>query len=392
MGNKKTLFSGHHVVHDEYEEKIKKRAQQKKLILLFVSLVCIIGLIVFAVWYQVRTFSSYEVVRTLEEKADGDSTYLRFGNGAYILRVNGDGMTCFNKKGEVWNRGYDKERLSRDLCGNYVAVGEIGGSKIHIANTENSTEGTVDTTNRIVKVEVADLGVVAAITEDSESNYIEVLDKEGKRLVTGRTVLDGQGYPIDISLSSDGTRLVVSYIHVSGGTTQSKLVFYNFSEVGKNEVDRMVGVYNNFDDMIVPMVEFISTDAVVAVADQCLTFYEMTERPTELERVAIEGEIDQVVTSDAYVAVLCGDREQVYVYNKKGKMVSNLTFDEKVDSISLAEKRVLVKQGARNRLVTFSGREVLNYEFTNGRTDLIPMKGNHFILLSNDGVEEIRLR
>ena len=43
--------------------------------------------------------------------------------------------------------------------------------------------------------------------EDKTSNYIEVYDKEGKQLVSHKSIIDENGYPINFSMSDDGERM-----------------------------------------------------------------------------------------------------------------------------------------------------------------------------------------
>lgn len=375
----------------DFEEALKKRKLQKKMTAGAIAVAVLVAVIAFVIWQKVRTFHGYNVSFTIEDTVGEHSSYYMLGK-EHVLRINGDGITCYKGKSPVWNLGYDKQKVSMDICGTYVAVGEIGGSEIHIANSGDSTEGVVSTKYPMRKVEVAGQGVVAALTEDTAANYIEVWDKEGNQLVTGRTVLAGNGYPVDLSLSSDGKKLIVSYIHVSDGVSQSRIVFYNFSEVGKNEVDRMVGVYNNFDDMIVPMVEFLTDRYAVAVADSCLTFYEMNEKPSEITRVEIKGEIDRVEAGTDYLAVLYDKGKTLALYNKKGKCIMETELDYAIDSLRLSGNRVMTISGAVCRLYNSSGKIIFEQEFTNGMTDVIPMNRNHFLMLSNDGVQRISLK
>lgn len=353
--------------------------------------VIVAAVIAFIIWQKVRTYRGYKVSFTIEDSAGEHNGYYMLGK-EHILRVNGDGITCYKGKSAVWNLGYDKQKVSMDICDTYVAVGEIGGSEIHIANSSDSTEGVVSTKYPMRKVEVAGQGVVAALTEDSSANYIEVWDKEGNQLVTGRTVLAGNGYPVDLALSSDGKKLIVSYIHVSDGISQSRIVFYNFSEVGKNEVDRMVGVYNNFDEMIVPMVEFLTDRYAVAVADSCLTFYEIGEKPSEITRAEINGEIDCVEAGADYLAVLYDQSKKLALYNKKGKCVMETEIGYAVDRMHLSGNRVLTVSGTVCRLYNTMGKVIFEYDFSNGLTDMIPLNRNHFLMLGNDGVQKISLK
>lgn len=353
-----------------------------------ILLAVVIAIVVF-VWQKMKSYTDYKVIKTVESDVDVESRYVTLGSD--LLRVNNDGVSCYTSKGLSWNQAYEMQRVSMDISGSYIAVGEVGAGKICVYDADG-TMNTVQTTYPIVKVEVASQGVTAALTEDAGANYIEVMDRENHQLVTGRTVLEGNGYPLDFSLSSDGTKMIVSYLYVSGGITQSKIVFYNFSEVGKNEVDRMVGVYNNYDGMIVPMVEFLSDDIAIAVADSCITFYQMGEKPSQEARVEIGGEIKKICTSSQYIGVIHGDENQITVYNKKGKELFTQAMDLNVDKMYFSDDRLLLLAGEECVLLNRSGRQIFRNRFENGMTDMVPLDGNKFLLVSNDGVQQIRIK
>ena len=84
--------------------------------------------------------------------------------------------------------------------------------------------------------------------------------------ISMKGVLSGEiGYPLDISLSPDGTMLTGSYMYIEDGTLRSRVAFYNFSEVGKNALNRFVGGFHDiYKESIVPRVQYL--DDVYSVA------------------------------------------------------------------------------------------------------------------------------
>ena len=53
----------------------------------------------------------------------------------------------------------------------------------------------------------------------------------------------------------------------------SSIGFYNFSSVGQNYTDNLVGGYG-YTDAVVPLLDFMGNDTVFAVADNRLMFYQ----------------------------------------------------------------------------------------------------------------------
>ena len=86
------------------------------------------------------------------------------------------------------------------------------------------------------------------IFSDRLKNLIEIYDKEGTNIAMGQTVLSGDGCPLDISISNDGTKLAVSYVYLKNNMARTKVIFYNYSGVGKNEAGRIVGGFENYEE------------------------------------------------------------------------------------------------------------------------------------------------
>lgn len=85
-------------------------------------------------------------------------------------------------------------------------------------------------------------GVTAAVVEDSSACYIFYFKKDGEELgINIKMLLSGDGYPVDIALSPDGKQIVMSVMYMKNGTLKNKVVFYDFSEIGKNVNNRFIG-------------------------------------------------------------------------------------------------------------------------------------------------------
>ena len=97
------------------------------------------------------------------------------------------------------------------ICGNSIAVADINGSSAYSFNTSGQV-GKADTSMPILQIEVSDSGKMAAVLEDNNANYINMYDTNGEKIYSVKTTLSGDGYPIDISISSDAKKLIASFI------------------------------------------------------------------------------------------------------------------------------------------------------------------------------------
>jgi hypothetical protein len=231
-------------------------------------------------------------------------------------------------------------------CGDCVAVGDLNGNTIYIFD-ESGLKGSVDTSLSILQIEVAKQGVVVAVLEDNEANYINMYDTKGNKVYSIKTTLAGDGYPLDISVSDDGTKLMASYVYVSGEEIKANVVFYNFSEVGQNETERVVGGFNHYDDNIVGDVEFLSDTLAVAVAENVISIYKIKEYPSLEKEISIDSEIQRVFFSDQYIGVVVdnsdnGDLYKLLVYDTSGSKLCETTYGIQYDEIQFDNKSIVM--------------------------------------------------
>lgn len=135
--------------------------------------------------------------------------YESFGNN--VLKVTRDGASYIDNKGKtIWTESYEMKNPIVSVMGDYAAIADRQSNSIYICNTDG-TQGSATTVLPVSKVAVSGTGVVAAVMEDASSSYINFFRKDGTPLdVQIKTNMGGNGYPLDISLSGDGTQLIAS--------------------------------------------------------------------------------------------------------------------------------------------------------------------------------------
>ena len=208
---------------------------QRKIRIVSVRLLVVTS-ILFGIFFAWNLYKDNHLYKTYEEVwsqeiLDGMvSNYIAFGDN--VMKYTRDGANYINASGTtVWNQPYEMNPIAA-VNGSFVAIADQKGSSIVICNEEGYT-GTISTTLPILKVDVSSHGVVVVILEDKIANPINYYDKDGTLIdVSIYTSLeDNSGYPLDISISPEGTQLMISYyVYVEGGIMQSHVVFYNFSQ------------------------------------------------------------------------------------------------------------------------------------------------------------------
>ena len=156
--------------------------------------------------------------------------------------------------------------------------------------------------------------------------------------------MSGDGYPLDIALSADGTQLMCSFVYLQGSELKNRVVFYDFSEIGKNVPNRLVG---GFDD------EFQGDNLA---------------SPELLEQRTIEERIDSVFYSDEYAAAIVRNTNGEYgsrleVYKKDGTHVLSKEFNFEYTHADFDGDLIILYNEDSCRIYNMSGTEKFDATF-----------------------------
>lgn len=385
-------------VLDEAAVKRKIRRHKSRVAVVVTIIIVVILAVVYIVSRVIDNYdySSYEITNSVNREDIESSKYIAFADG--YVRYSNDGIAYYNKKGTaIWNQTYTMQKPQVKICGSIIAVGDINGSKIYIFD-KNGNIGTVDTSLAISQIEVAKQGVVAAVLEDNDANYINLYKTDGTKIYTVKTSLAGDGYPLDISISPDAAKLVASYLYVSGETMKTNVVFYNFSEVGQNETERVVGGFNHYDSTIVADVNFIDENTVAAVGEDVVSIYSIKEYPKLVKEINIDNEIDRVLFGDKYIGLVLknsesGDIYNLCVYNSDLNRVCEYPFSTQYDKMSFDGNSVVMSNSSVISLINLKGKKLADITMTLPIQNVIVLghRGN-YICVNSKYVQNIRLK
>ena len=341
------------------------------------------------------SYTDYAVNYSVNRDDSETTCYTEYKDG--YLRYSNDGIAYHNSKGtSVWDKTFSMQKPQVKICGNAVAVGDINGSTIYVFNASGAM-GSIDTSLNIAQIEVTSQGLVAAVLEDNEANYINLYNASGEKIYSVKTTLSGDGYPLDISISSDAKKLIASFIKVSGDEIKNNVVFYNFSDVGKNETERVVGGFN-YDDVIVGDVRFINDNLAVAVGENVISLYKIKEYPSLEHTIKIDNDIEKIFYSDQYIGMILdnsesGDPYKLKVYNTSGKEVFDTTFGVQYTDAKFDGKSVILSNATTFVLMNMRGKVLANIEFDMPVTDVMPTgtRGT-YTLVNSKYIQTIKLK
>lgn len=389
---------------DTYSGEVNKQAAQKikkhrRNIVIGVLIALVLATIAGVILYKYldgRIYSSYTISTSYNRDDTETAKYKEYGSG--YVRYSNDGITYIDRKNNsIWNETYSMQKPQVKECGDCIAVGDINGSSIYIFD-KNGLKGTVDTSLAISQIEVGSQGVVVAVLEDNTANYINMYNTDGSKVYSIKTTLEGDGYPLDISISDDATKLIASFVYVSGEEMKTNVVFYNFSEVGQNETERVVGGFNHYDNTIVADVEFVNDTTAVAVGENVVSIYNINEYPSLSKEINIENSIENVFWSSKYIGLILdnsetGDLYKLVVYDLSGNKVTEKTFSTQYDEIKFDSDSILLCSSNVWSVMNMNGK-VLTTQTVELPIDTVLTTGSRgsYVLINSKYIQNIRMK
>lgn len=389
--------------------------QKRNIPYMIILLVIVILVLVGGYFLMNRTYKNYKVDVQYNHEDENAMEYLSFQGG--FIKYNTDGITYEDKLGNtVWTEALTMTEPKVVIRGNYVALADIGNNQYLLYNTVKKI-GTFTTDYPVIDIQLATQGMVTVILEDEKVNYIMAFDQDGEKCLEIKTTINKNGYPIAVAVSEDGTKMVVSYITIEGTQVESSLTFYNFGNVGKNEVDRQVG-YKKFDNELIMKVEFLGNDKICAFGDNRIVLYEMKQKPKEIMNRQISKQMKSILYNDKYVGYVYKDTslpkaeeddakedgvEQktednsthyvIQMFTTGGKVALTQDIDFNYTSIHSTEKEIVVVAKDRCKILKYNGFVKYDKTFDNGLQEFFPTnRRNRYVMITNEYTKLIKLK
>ena len=376
-------------------------AKQKKkvriIIIISLAILVLAGAVIGVYFWQknkTAPYDSYAVRYTGALNSNAATEYLPYTDG--YVKVNRDGAEATNSQGSVvWNVSYNMNQPTASVCGDYVAVGDCGNRTVYIMDGT----GAVYTKNvpyPVSEVEVAKAGVAAVRMNDGMNDYIQIIDRAGEVLVDIKTLQNKDGFPVDIALSEDGTKLVTSYLVMEDGEAGGWLTFYNFGDVGQNYANNLTGIFK-FED-VVPQIVFPDNNTLCAFQKDGITLYSIPELPEFIGEVKMPDPILHASYSDKYIAIMtdntkAGTVSRTRIYDKSCKLVFDRNCTEDFQAITISGKDIVFYNPSSCLILRFDGTVKINTAFSDmSVNEIFPVNGNDkFMLFEDQQVSTIQL-
>ncbi len=390
---------GFHTVEsnvEEMEEKIRRHRRRIVIWVFAIFLIIAISIGAAGIYFQLKEYTDYEVITEILRSDSEATQYETFAGN--ILRYNNDGAFYADRSDNlIWNQAYEMLNPMVDTCENYAVVADKQGTQLYIMNTIG-VQGEIETNKPIESVCVANQGIVAILTQEEGTSYLELYNKNGENIASGEIHMENSGYPLDIALSNDANKLAVSILDVSMGKARTTIAFYNFGSVGQNEIDNIVSSYT-YPDTVVPEISFITNDILIAFGDSQVILFEGTQKPEESLKIKLEKEVKSVFYDNEYFGLVYGkgdskDTHIMQIYDTSGKMRLEKDFKMPYQQVEfLSNHEICMTEDTMCEIYTLRGVKKFSHTFDvpihkvlSGKTDW------NYTLILDGAMDEVKLK
>lgn len=344
------------------------------------------------IYNRAHTFDQYRILSRAEKNDVEGTLYERLGNS--VIKYSHDGIFCVDTSNEIqWSAAYDMQTPICDICDGVMAIAEQQGRQVYVLN-EKGLLGSFEAAMNIRKIQTASNGVTALVEEDEEVDWIELFSADGTQIASVRASLEDSGFPLDIALSPNGKRMVVSFLTQENGVLTGKLSFYDFSSSSE---DRHLMLSLNYPDTIFPDVFFADGAVPVAAGDNCFVVFDSSKKPSEKVRVPFTEEILSCFHDGENIGFIfdSGETDTKYimdVYNYAGKrtMQTGCSFD--YTGVQIADGEIFLYDSSNLTIYRTSGKKKLSVSYDREVKYFGPQKGlRRYLVITADSMDRIRI-
>lgn len=383
---------------DFEDERKKKKRRRFRLLVISIGAALVIGIaaiVTVSYYYMNRSFSGYDVVSEVARADSNNVTYRSFQNK--LLKYSRDGISLLDGNGKtLWNGGYEMENPMVDVCGDYVAVADIGAKKFYVYNGKDSGVD-MEMAFPIGRLKVAANGKVAVLLHDEDSDVINIYDPYNTvepLMVEVPTNVTDNGYPLDFDISPDGDSLVAAYMLADGGM-ENKVCFYNFTEVGQDQ-NTLVGG-KSFEKNMISCIKFIAEDEVAIFYENGFSFFENMKKPEMVFEKTFEKDIKSLAYDEDHILVLTGNAgstedQFAHLFSFRGKEEMSEKIGYKYTNIIMADQEIIFTDDQSCHILRKNGKEKFSFDFGKKYEYFFPAQSdNQYFLLDGTTIKKIKI-
>ena len=371
----------------------KKPQNIKFFVILAIVILAIAGLLVLAYFVSNRCFYDYEVKSFHARNDSNNVTYEYYEKN--ILKYSRSGISAIDNEGNtLWNGGFEMKQPQVDTTGKYVVACDVGGKKVYVYSGEDEGK-ELETALPIVRAKISKTGIVAVLVEDTDSNVINIYNpysSSEKLLVEIPTNVSEEGYPLDFDISQDGKSVVTSHMVVKDGKIETRVGFYNFTEVGQDK-NTMVGG-KNFTGEVVSRIEFINNDTVAIFRQNGLSLFTNMKQPQEKKEIKLSN-IRSLAYNEKNIAVITenGDSKTLYIYDENGNEKKKRDLEFKYSQVSILGDEIIFLTSHECKIIRTNGHDKFKGEFKEEIQNVFPTENpNIYTIIDANQIKKVEVK
>lgn len=375
------------------KENRRRSTRAKKILIVLAVVIVLVALYIY--YSKTKKYESYQVVNSVGRTSTGLSDLVNFDNT--IMTYSKDGAGAVDATGKLlWNQTFTMQNPIMSMSGDFVAFADYGGSTIYY-QYKSGEAGSVSTSMPIRKIAAASGGYVAAVLEDTDVTWIYMYDLNGTEIAYFRTTIEKSGYPLDIAISPNGELVAVSYYYVDVDDTKSSVAFYNFGDVGQNNIDNYVSGYN-YVDTIVPLVKFINNEHSFAISPERLCIYGDSHKPMAKADILLNDEVLSVYNGKDAIAIVLrnnsiDNKYRLELYDLQGRKLSEKEFNFDYTGVSFGNEHVIIYGDLHMYIASYTGRMRYEGNYTEPILLMEPTSSEKkYVIVSDNSIDTLELK
>lgn len=373
---------------NKMKNSIKEMGRQRIIII-----VCLCASVLYAYLYA-GTMGQMIVSRVLDDEGANNNQYVSFAGG--YLRFGKDGMALLDKSAEeIWNVAYQISNPILAQQGDSLVIGDRNGNQILVIE-ETGIKGEIYTGQPIEKLSVSSQGIVAAMLKSDNASEIICYDSVGNVIAEHQVSAAGMGHPLDVAISSDGKKLMVTYLQYLNGKIESSYRCYSLYDPSEMNYEKVM-VEDEVEGTLFARTFFVGSENAVLIGDDKVRIIDVTSQKT-LQDTSFDYELTSVVHNDEYLVLALkndtgSNENELRVYDVNGKEKSRITYQGSYSNVKIVDNQIIMSEGNACRIFTVSGKEILDAVYMEDIEEVFPRTGiNKYLVIDRDKVANIRLK
>lgn len=375
--------------------KFRKLSPLKKIISILLVLLLILGIVltIKTLISQYSVHKSYNVKR--QEILDIDDIVGYENIGDDILVYSNSEMMLTNSYGEsLWRYSYDMLSPRVIKSENYCAVIDIDKSSV-VVFRRDKVISSFRTNGNIMSGCISTNGVIALIEKVSSNSRINMYDSKGKLLVRNKLGGGLNKYPFGIAVSSDGTKLYVSYVSINN-TNSTIFDVFDFGTKNYSKSNKLI-YEKKFNGLFVTDILTLGDNKLVLVGDSQNIFYEMNKSCKIIKKVKNKTNlISATNTKDKLIIVSSVDKGKalyrLMIYNDEGELTDTNYINRNFDYINISNDKIILFSQFEGTIFSDNARLIFDGTFEDEIEYVSTLDGiNKYLMLNKTNIMEVKL-